>query len=363
MIYFGTGHETRGLQNQIVFSAIGLAFLALGLSVIAFTLKARLVLYADRLEMLSLVKTKSMTREQIAGWRVAPTNSYPILLLQPRSTEVKKLRIMLFFKTDDAFEGWFASLPNLDAVEQTEAVARIVGDQSLGATKEDRASRLSAAQRNAKLLTNAALITGFWGIIYAHPYQVVVAAQCFILVLVLALLMSGGGLYQIGGDRKDARADLSFPFLMPGFVLMMRSIIDINFYSLALIIKMTAAAGLFLTLVLTAADRGLRQRRWGIAVITVFSLLCSFGVLAEANTLLDQSEPQIFSAHILSKRISGGKTTTYYLLLEPWGPRLEGGEVSVPRSVYQVLGVGETACVHLSRGALRVPWYTVTTCE
>ena len=96
----------------------------------------------------------------------------------------------------------------------------------------------------------------------------------------------------------------------------------------------------------------------------VFGLIMTayaYGGLVLANTLLDTSKPQMFRTIIVDKHITSGKTTTYELRLEAWGP-VPPGTVSVSRELYESVIPGLIACPLLSRGALGIPWYVVVRC-
>jgi hypothetical protein len=86
-------------------------------------------------------------------------------------------------------------------------------------------------------------------------------------------------------------------------------------------------------------------------------------VIGQANVFFDPSEPQIFETVVESKHISGGKTTTYYLKLEPWGPRAERADTSVEPEVYNVVQPGGKVCVVLFSGAFKIRWFAVIPCR
>jgi len=117
-VYFGTGHETNGLGERIGYAFLGAVIVAAGLYVIAYPLKIKVVLYADRVEVFGLGMARSMARDEIAEWRVVPLIYFWTLVLRPRRREMKKLSINLMLKRDAAFEAWFASLPKPGEVER-----------------------------------------------------------------------------------------------------------------------------------------------------------------------------------------------------------------------------------------------------
>ena len=165
------------------------------------------------------------------------------------------------------------------------------------------------------------------------------------------------------GRRHDVRADLFLAFMVPSAVLALRSLWDFEFLGWTPILKLTIVASMILTLLVAGTDRGMRERRWALLAFLFLSFFYSFGGLAQTNALLDHSEGRLFEVPVLTKRISSGKSTTYYFQVGPWGPRTEPNEVSVSRSLYQGTRVGQNICVWLRKGSLGLPWFVVGACQ
>jgi hypothetical protein len=360
MNYLGAGEEANGPWERVPFGILGASLLLLGLYIVALTLKTKVILYPDRIEHYALRTVRSLRREEIKGWRVVWWKYHSTLVLVPRKRELKRLHIILMLKKDEAFDAWMASLPNVDEVERAESAARIVEDQSIAATAEERSDLLAGARNKAKVLNSIAGVAAVWGFFYPRPYQVAMAVLGFVPLAAMALLATGGRLYQLGGRRNDARANLSLAFLLPGLVLGLRGLLDFNLLGWMPIIKMIVAGTVLLTILLVAASRGMIERPW---TIVPFVLVYLFGAITQANTLLDHSKRQVFAVRVLDKRVSDGKSTSYYLRVEPWGPRGSENEVEVSSSMYQAVSVGQNACVLLWPGALHAPWYVVRTCR
>ena len=120
---------------------------------------------------------------------------------------------------------------------------------------------------------------------------------------------------------------------------------------------------LAITFLIANSDRGLRERRWSVLLILLLFIEYAHGTITQADALLDKSQPKTFEATVLSKHFSGGKTTTRYLQVGPWGPQPEAKEVRVSRSLYNSIFRNGIVCIHLSDGALDVPWYYVSVCR
>jgi len=83
----------------------------------------------------------------------------------------------------------------------------------------------------------------------------------------------------------------------------------------------------------------------------------AYGLAIEANGLFDRSPGVGYRAHVEGKRIVKGKSTTYELELEPWGPKTSSNRLRVGRPTYDPIERGNVVVLVLKRGALGVNWY------
>ncbi len=66
-----------------------------------------------------------------------------------------------------------------------------------------------------------------------------------------------------------------------------------------------------------------------------------------------------YDATVSRKRVVNGRSTTYELKLNPWGPRHDGSTVSVSPAIFKVIQPGDIVTLQVRRGALGVRWYQV----
>jgi hypothetical protein len=94
--------------------------------------------------------------------------------------------------------------------------------------------------------------------------------------------------------------------------------------------------------------------------ISLILFVYGYGSIITLNYIYDKSEPEIFNARILSKRISSGKSTTYYFELTPWGQQKEIDEVFVSKELYKRLEENDEVKIYFNKGKFEIPWFTVT---
>ncbi|SKA30366.1 PH domain-containing protein [Chitinophaga eiseniae] len=97
---------------------------------------------------------------------------------------------------------------------------------------------------------------------------------------------------------------------------------------------------------------------WSVIMFVVFFTPASYDSLVYINTYFDDSPPALFETTIYDKRISKRRTTSYYLMVEPWGPVKSAVSIPVKKKKYEATAVGAVIKMELHRGALGVPWYT-----
>jgi len=85
----------------------------------------------------------------------------------------------------------------------------------------------------------------------------------------------------------------------------------------------------------------------------------AFGFLITTNVAFDESEPDFYTAEVIDKHVSSGKTTTYYLKLNEWGPQTEVKDVSVAKEIYNNKEIGDRAIVYFNQGLYKIPYYAV----
>ena len=361
--YFGTGHEVRTLSGKLFLVGICLSFILLSTYLTAWMFLARLTLWADRIESRDLTRARTLYRRDILGRRIVQQHNAPAtLILFPRSSPAKKMKISNVFRVDALFMEWIGSLPDLDAEDVRVGHQDIMTNQELGITPAERMAAFDRGKRLSRLLSGATLALGAWAWFYPMPYRLVVSLLVLLPCVGLVIVARSSGLFRIDEKRNDPHPSVAVPFMLPGFVLTLRVIRDMNFVEWSGPLYVSAALAALLTVVAVMADRSLRSRR-GIVVLLVLGMSYGFGAGMEGNALLDHSKPSVYPTQITGKQISNGRYRSYDLYLARWGPRQDNDKVSVSRSFYESVGIGDIVCVSLRQGAFQVPWYIVQPCS
>jgi hypothetical protein len=339
-------------------------FVLLSTALILSIFRSRVTLRVDRIELRGLVKTRTLLRDDILGRRlVRPHNSPPILVLVPRNVSQKQMKIGLIYNFDAAFQDWTAFLPDLDEQDLRANRQEIMSNPALGITPNDRTDALQRAQRFSRFLMALTFVAGAWAWIDPRPYRLVISLLGLLPWVAVVITARSAGLFRIDQKPNDPHPSVAIPFLLPGAVLMLRVIHDMNSVEWIGPFCLSIALAGFLTAAAIMSDRSLRSRVITGLLIFVFSMSYGYGAGMEANALLDRSAASVYAVRVTDKRESSGRSTTFYLNLAPWGPMHKGNKVSVSPRFYRSVKAGDTVCVALRPGALHLPWYIVSACN
>ncbi|MEO9480102.1 MAG: hypothetical protein ABJO28_14475 [Maribacter dokdonensis] len=99
---------------------------------------------------------------------------------------------------------------------------------------------------------------------------------------------------------------------------------------------------------------------FSVLSLTIFFFGFGYGSMVTLNCMYDESVPQTFQSKVLDKRISSGKTTTYYIELTAWGTQTENDDVAVSEELYKRIEIDDNVNIYLKKGLIEVPWFIVT---
>ena len=363
--YFGGGHDpkTQG-SAAIVLAVLSGLFFAFGVYLIYSIARFRIVLTSDAIGVQQLGAGRTYPRAEFSAWRIShPSKGPNMLVLAFRDPLRKPLKIPQYFTFDALFREWLDGFANLDEQERAATEREIADSSALGSTTEERLSKLIAARRTSKRLIAATIVASVWVLFVPVQYRLAVAMLASIPWLALWVAGTSHGLFRIDQKRNDPHPSVAIPFMMPGFILMLRGITAVHMMvwqrPLALTVVITAA----LSFAAHKADRSLRTARATATLLFTLAIAYGFGVTTLSNELLDSGKVRVYPTHVLEKHISHGRSTTYRLYLDAWGPQQRPEWVDVSRSFYSSVDQDNTVCVYLSPGALRIPWYVVGHCS
>lgn len=212
---------------------------------------------------------------------------------------------------------------------------------------------------------------GFWFIFYPYPYKILFTV--LLCMPILGLLLNGftgrpsiASLVEIskdehGRDEYDVADFIDFP----AWAILIRVVIDYEFESFYSMLLPVGIAFVLLLLILFATHRIIESSRKSkvwiyfslIGNVLVYSFAGTYGL----NCIYDDSEPIVYDAEVVEKRISVSRkgSKRYLVKVTPWGHHYDREEISVAEEQYEEIIIGETVLIDYKEGLFNIPWYYI----
>lgn len=336
-------------------------FLGIGAFLIAWPLRARIALHGTRIEVRGLLQERSADVSEIEGRRTVQSRngSYTKLYLKQGAGTVNYSNS---FALDDDFRAWLQQVPDLDKRDREALLDEISHEQELGATPEERLGKLASAKTWGVFLTIVSIASAaallFPEAVLRGPAAIVLAATP---VAAYVLVQRSPLLYAVFKQKADPRAELSIALVVSGVGLLL-SVTGQHFVSVQPLLVLMVPAGLAYFFGFQSVCRQSSQKPGNLLGLLFIAGLYGAGFGMMADTIADRAPATTYSADVLSKHVSRGRSTSYYLELSPWGPMTTPNQVSVPAHTYGSLQAGDEVCLALHPGSVRAPWYQLIEC-
>jgi hypothetical protein len=181
--------------------------------------------------------------------------------------------------------------------------------------------------------------------------------------IAIGLCLRYPSLYVIGGENSssDNQTELMRILMMPGFLLALRSLYDVQLVTPSDLIIPSIIGAVSFSLLIFMIVPSAKKRVFLFSLIVLVIIPYPIGAIAVFNSIYDDSEPTYYSPTVFYKESSSGKHASYDVYTEP--VTLEGGhlitEFSLSRQVYEKTDVGDSICIVRRSGAFGISWYDV----
>ena len=369
----------NGEQESLIgfFSFIYFTLFVFLVHVIRNVNKPKFVICDDKVYIRTLFCKKELLLDDILGYKIInvringifPLKSIEIQTLKGNTTAIN---IVGLSKSDELIQ-WLASrFKNLD-LQKAEEVSQSVGkdkqeilsNEKFGSTIGQREDKLKKAHLVAKILNVTGGLVAAWAFLWPDPYEYVILALIAVPIVSIVVLKLSKGLIKFDEKKESASPTLIYSIAVTSLVLCLRTWYDFKIFDYNNIWIPATLITVVLIVLLLVGNKELKFKEskdyFSILGIAVFLFIYSYSSVVSVNCYYDQSDPDFFSAKVLSKRISSSRyTTTYYLELTPWGGQKEIDEVAVPEELYNQLDNENQVNIYLYRGKFEIPWFYVT---
>jgi hypothetical protein len=364
LVFLAPHGANEPIWLTLFLSAIAAGFAALGFYTALSALIYRVVLTADGVEVIEPFRRRQLLCREMSGRRMLrPQQGPPILVLVPKDETAKKLKISLMLKKDPAFDAWLAQLPDLDQEELDRSEREVAEALYQDQMPDERSAHITRLKQLAKWINGATIAVAIAAFALPDNHHLATATLIALPWVAVWLVARFQPLYRFGARRNDAHPDLTAPLIVPGLLLAARALTDAHTFDWSGPLMLAFSGGLALSCAALRVDPWFRQQRWTAILTCIFLFAYGLGAGLEIDVLADSITPSVYRAQVLGKRVSrGSKSSTYYLRVGPWGPIAAADEISVPAARYATTRTGDTVCIYVGKGALRVPWYQLRDC-
>ncbi len=324
------------------------------------TIKWKFVIDSDKVYAAGAFSRKQLRFDEIKGYRIDDNYIY----IESSIAGKKKISISTYLgKTDEIVEWLSSYYPDLDLLHAEQEEQEILGNEELGWTIEQREEKLYKARKTAKVLNWAGGLIGAWTFFWPDPYELAIMASITVPIVVIVAMKLSSGLIRIDERKDSAYPSILWAVLAPSMGLCVRALLDYNIFSHNNVWMPSAVIAFTMIMVLMVGNKEFKFKKavdyFSVLVIASILFAYSYGSIITVNCINDNSEPVVFNAKVLSKRISSGKSTTYYLELTPWGVQKDIEEVSVSKELYEQLESDDLVNIYFMKGYLYIPWFVV----
>jgi hypothetical protein len=338
------------------------AFLFFGVYLIALAVRSRVIIDGSRIEIRGAFTDHYADRNEIEGYRTISSRNgkyTQFYLNNGRGT----LTLYNHFDKDGALDAWIRKIPDLDKRDGDSILEKISQQEELGATPQERLAALAQAKTYsifALVIAIAAAVAANFGIPALYlPFSIALA----LVPITLAFLLHRSPLlYTVFRRKDDPRAELLYALIASSFGLLIRArgIHFVSLQSIGVVIALITLA--YIAAFYHSFFESPSPARTFFALL-LFGILYSYGSVIVADAVGDESTPTRFVVRVIGKHYTTGRSRSYYLSLEPWGPVQQSNNLGVSKSIYDKTTTGDQVCLELHPGRLNAAWYTHVSCS
>lgn len=357
---FVTGSE-NDMKTFWILGPISLGMIALMVVGLLDTIKGKFVIDNDKIFTVSTFTNRQLLFSEIKGYRI--TDKY--IFIESNNEQKKKIKVSTYFGKVNEIEEWLSeNYSDLDIVQANQEKEEILNNEEFGWTTEQREMKLIKAHKAAKILNWTGGLIGAWTFFLANPYEYAIIASVAFPIICLIILKHFNGLIRIDERKDTAYPTIFWAIFAASLGLCLRGLLDYSIFDYSKIWTPSILIALTYIALLTIGNKEFKFNKakdyLTIIGFSIFMFGYGFGAVVTLNCMYDKSEPKTFNATILDKRISSGKSTTYYLELTPWGQQKEIDEVSVSKDLYNKLDKNDKVNIYFMKGHFDIPWFEVT---
>ena len=335
----------------------------IGLIVIGLldTIKGKVIVSSNAISIRSAFINRDLKFQEIKGFKVE--QNYIFVL--PNTETKKRIRISTYIGNSYELITWLNSkFPDLHQVNQEKEEIEILDNFEYGRNVEERSSQLNQAKKVAKVLNWIGGLILVWTLFKPEPYEYAILASISLPAIATLVVIYYKGLIRIDEKKGSAYPTVFFAILMTSCGLFLRTLLDYDIFDYSNIWIPSIIIGIAMTTLIIFGTKKFKFKKakdyFSVLFLTIFFLGFGYGSTVTLNCMYDESVPQTYYSKVLNKRISSGKTRTYYIELAAWASQTKNDDVPVSKELYYNLEVDDNVKIYLKKGKFKIPWFIIT---
>lgn len=356
-----------GMENEInpnsywfiaILSLAMIAFMVIG---VIDAYKGKFVIEKNRIFTDGVFSKKELMLNEIKGYRL--TDKF--IFIESKNENKKGIKISSYFEKTSEIKEWLShNFSDLDIVQANMERDEILKNQEFGSNTEEREAKLTKAFQTAKILNWIGGSIGAWTLFFPTPYEYAILASILFPIICLIIIKYHKGLIRVDERKGTAYPTIFWAIFASAMGLLIRGLLDfhISDYSKIWLPSVIILLAYLAVLCIGNKEFTRNDSKINLTILgfAIFIYAYSYSLVVTLNCIYDKSQPILYNSTVLNKRISTGKTKTYYLKLTPWGTAKEAEEVSVSRDLYDKLEYNEKVNIYFMKGRFEIPWYEIT---
>jgi hypothetical protein len=349
----------NGMFYALMLFPIGLMVLAV--LVFLDACKTRYVIGPAGIKRYSL-DSRELLMHEIAGYRTGGKDKRIILI--PKERHLKKIQISTYLEHYSEIKKWVDThFKDLDLEEANIEQEQVLNNTIYGLTSDERIQRLNSAKQAAGIINNVSVIVALWFIVFPKPYLLVFWVAFLMPLIAIGAVLKYGGMINLVTKKNSSLPNVFVAFFV-ALVLFLRAVLDFEILDYGpLWIRSGALTGILIltfALLVMMLQRNMTHKTKVILSSVLFLAPWGYGTVVITNCVYDYTQPKVYTARVLDKRVDKyRKSTSYYLKITSWGMRKEAEETTIDKQTYNETNVGDAVHIYAKHGRFNVPWYWI----
>jgi len=199
-------------------------------------------------------------------------------------------------------------------------------------------------------------------ILFSEGKNNIIVLLPYPLIAIVLVLISKRAVKLISDNNNRIYGSLTFGFLFSTLIILFKSWDYTIFKNENVWLPVIITCVVIFILLYKIGINPLNGRKIFETILTyIIVVIYAYGVIREANSIFDKSNPQIYRVVVLDKRAHhGSKSDSYHFTLSTWGPMQTIKEEEVDGYLFDHTKIGDTINVNFSQGLLDIPWYAIS---